>query len=114
LRFKAENGRALDGRDIYLRDERDHIAGQPSTVVVRSTVVLDHGRLLEEVGEFQDFPLRHFCGATSWRRRGCHRGAFRLGVMTRVIGVGRRSDESSGGTSSGVSHGAVNGEGNGR
>jgi hypothetical protein len=65
LRFKAENG-----RDIYLRDKRDQVTGQPSMVVVRSAVVFGHGHLLEEVGEFWDFPLHHFCGATSWRRRG--------------------------------------------
>jgi hypothetical protein len=39
LRFEAKNGRALEGRDIYLRDERDQVTGQPSTVVVRSTVI---------------------------------------------------------------------------
>jgi hypothetical protein len=100
--------------DIYLRDERDQVTGQPSTIVVRSMVIFGHGRLLEEVGEFWDFPLRHFCDATSWRRRGGHRGAIRPGVVPRVIGVGRRSDESSMGVSSGVSHGAVNGEGNGK
>jgi hypothetical protein len=40
LRFKAENGIALDGGDIYLRDERDQVTGQPSTVVLRLVVVL--------------------------------------------------------------------------
>jgi hypothetical protein len=39
LRFKAENGRALDGGDIYLRDERDQVTDQSSTVVLRSAVV---------------------------------------------------------------------------
>jgi hypothetical protein len=52
LRFEVKNGRALDGRDIYLRDERDQVTGQPSTVVVCSAVVFGHGHLLEEVGEF--------------------------------------------------------------
>jgi hypothetical protein len=52
LRFEAKNDRALDGRDIYLRDERNQVTGQPSTVVVRSVIVFGHGRLLEEVDEF--------------------------------------------------------------
>jgi hypothetical protein len=52
LRFKAENGRALDGGDIYLRDERDQVTCQPSTVVVRPAIVFGHGHLPEEVGEF--------------------------------------------------------------
>jgi hypothetical protein len=52
LRFEAKNGRALDGRDIYIRDERDQVTDQPYTVVLRSAVVFGHGRLLEEVGEF--------------------------------------------------------------
>jgi hypothetical protein len=52
LRFKAENGRALNDGDIYLRDERDQVTHQPSTVVVCPTVVFGHGRLLEEVVEF--------------------------------------------------------------
>jgi hypothetical protein len=52
LRFKAENGRALDSGDIYLRDERDQVTGQASTIVVRSAVVFGHGHILEEVGEF--------------------------------------------------------------
>jgi hypothetical protein len=60
LRFEAKNGRALDSRDIYLRDERDQVTGQPSMVVVCSTVVFGHGCVFEEVGEFWDFPLRHF------------------------------------------------------
>jgi hypothetical protein len=52
LRFKAENGRALDGGDIYLRDEKDQVTCQPSTVVVRPAIVFGHGHLSEEVGEF--------------------------------------------------------------
>jgi hypothetical protein len=52
LKFKAENGRALDGMDIYLRDERDQVTGQPSTVVVHPVIIFGHGRLPEEVGEF--------------------------------------------------------------
>jgi hypothetical protein len=60
LRFEAKNGRALNGRDIYLRDERDQVTGQPSTVVVRSTVVFGHDRLLEEVNELWDFLLAIF------------------------------------------------------
>jgi hypothetical protein len=40
LRCEAKNGRALHGRDIYLRDERDQVTGQLSTVVVRSVVFL--------------------------------------------------------------------------
>jgi hypothetical protein len=56
LRFKIDNGRALNGRDVYLRDERDQVTSQLFTVVVRSTVVFSHGRLLEEVGELRDFP----------------------------------------------------------
>jgi hypothetical protein len=111
LRVEAKNGRVLDGRDIYLRDERNQVTGQPSTVMVRSAVVFGHGHLLEEVDEFWDFPLRHFCDVTSWRRRGCHHGAFLPGVMPRVISVGQRG---SWGMNSGVSHGAVKGEGNGR
>jgi hypothetical protein len=39
LRFKADNGRALDGGDIYLRDERDQVTGQPSTAMVHPAVV---------------------------------------------------------------------------
>jgi hypothetical protein len=39
LRFEAKNGRALNDRDIYLRDERDQVTSQPSKVVVRSAVV---------------------------------------------------------------------------
>jgi hypothetical protein len=39
LRFKADNSRTLDGGDIYLRDERDQVTDQPSTVVVRPAVV---------------------------------------------------------------------------
>jgi hypothetical protein len=39
LRFEAENGRAINDRDIYLRDERDQVTGQPFMGVVRSTVV---------------------------------------------------------------------------
>jgi hypothetical protein len=39
LRFEAKNGRALNGRDIYLRDERNQVTSQPSTVVVLSAVV---------------------------------------------------------------------------
>jgi hypothetical protein len=69
LRFKAENGTALNGGDIYLRDERDQVTGQPSTAVVRPTVVFSHGHLLEEVDEFWNLPLRYYCGTTSWRRR---------------------------------------------
>jgi hypothetical protein len=57
LRFEAKNGRSLDDRDIYLRDERDQVTDQPSTVVVCSAVVFGHCRLLEEVGELWDFPL---------------------------------------------------------
>jgi hypothetical protein len=60
LRFEAKNGRALDSRDIYLRDERDQVTDQPSTVVVHLAVVFGHGRLLEEVGELWNFPLYHF------------------------------------------------------
>jgi hypothetical protein len=114
LRFEAKNGRSLDDRDIYLRDERDQVTDQPSTVVVCSAVVFGHCRLLEEVGELWDFPLRHFCGATSWRRRGYHHGAFHPRVMSRVICVGQRNNGSSRGINSDVSHEAVNGEGNGR
>jgi hypothetical protein len=114
LRFEAKNGRALDGRNIYLRDERNQVIGQPSTVVVRSVVVFGHNRLLEEVSESWDFPLCHFYGAMGWRRRGYHHGAFHPGVVPRVIGVGRWGNGSSGAMNSGVSHGAVKGEGNGR
>jgi hypothetical protein len=39
LRFETNNGRALNCRDVYLRDERDQVTGQPSTVVVRSAVI---------------------------------------------------------------------------
>jgi hypothetical protein len=39
LRFKAKNGRALNGRDIYLRNERDQVTSKPSTVVICPTVV---------------------------------------------------------------------------
>jgi hypothetical protein len=60
LRFEAKNGRALDGRDIYLRDERDQVTGQPSTAVLRSVVVFGHGHLLKEVGEFWYFPSTIF------------------------------------------------------
>jgi G:T-mismatch repair DNA endonuclease (very short patch repair protein) len=56
LRFKEDNGRALDGKGIYLRDERDQVTGQPSTVVVRPTVIFVHGRLLEECSEFGNLP----------------------------------------------------------
>jgi hypothetical protein len=80
LRFKADNGRALDGGDIYLRDERDQVTGQPSTVVVHPTVIFGHGRLLEEVDEFWNLPHRHSCGTTSWRRSH-HCSAFRLRVV---------------------------------
>jgi hypothetical protein len=47
LRFKAENGRALDGGDIYLRDEKR--PSYRSAIHDRGT---PGGRLLEEVGEF--------------------------------------------------------------
>jgi hypothetical protein len=76
LRFKAKNYRALDGREIYLRDERDQVIGQPSMVVVCPAVVFGHGRLFEEVGEFWNLPLHHSCGTTSWRRRSHNRSAF--------------------------------------
>jgi hypothetical protein len=56
LRFETDNGRALNGRDVYLKDERDKVTGQPSTVVVCSTVVFSHGHLLEEVSELRDAP----------------------------------------------------------
>jgi hypothetical protein len=65
LRFNADNGRTLDGGDIYLRDERDQVTGQPSTVVVRPAVAFGHGRLLEEVGELWNLPLCHSCGTMS-------------------------------------------------
>jgi hypothetical protein len=58
-------------------------------VVVHLAVIFGHDHLLEVVGEFWDLPFRHFCGATSWRRRGGHRDAFHPRVMPRVIGVGR-------------------------
>jgi hypothetical protein len=57
MRFKTDNGRTLDGGDIYLRDERDQVIDQPSTVVIRPAVVFGHGHLLEEVGEFWNLPL---------------------------------------------------------
>jgi hypothetical protein len=60
LRFEAKNGRAIDGRDIYLRDEIDQVTGRPFTVVVRLVAVFGHSRLLEEVGEFWDFPSTIF------------------------------------------------------
>jgi hypothetical protein len=60
LRFEAENGRALDGRDIYLRDERNQVTGQPSMVVVCSTIVFGHNSLLEELSELWDFPSAIF------------------------------------------------------
>jgi hypothetical protein len=47
LRFKVENGIALDGEDIDLRDERDQVTGQPFMIVVRPMVVFGHSRLLE-------------------------------------------------------------------
>jgi hypothetical protein len=83
LRFKEDNGRALDGRDIYLRDERDQVTDQPSTVVVRPAVIFIHGRLLEEVSEFGNLPRRH-CSA------------FRRGVVPQVIDGGRLGNGSSG------------------
>jgi hypothetical protein len=82
--------------------------------MVRSTVVFGHGRLLEEVDELWDSPLRHFCGAMGWTRRGFHHSAFRPRVVPRVIDVGRRGNKSSRGMNSGVSHRVVKGEGNGR
>jgi hypothetical protein len=114
MRFKAKNGRAIDGRDIYLWDERDQVTSQSFMVVVHSVVVFGYGRLLEKVDEFWDLLLRHFCGATSWRRGGYHCRSFCPRFMPRVIGVGRRSNGSNWCMNSHVSHGAVNGEGNGR
>jgi hypothetical protein len=57
LRFKAKNSRALDGGDIYLRDERDQVTSQPSMIVVHPAAVFGHGRLFEEVGEFWNLPF---------------------------------------------------------
>jgi hypothetical protein len=39
LRFKEDNGRTHDSGDIYLRDERDQVNDQPSTVMVHPVVV---------------------------------------------------------------------------
>jgi hypothetical protein len=63
LRFKIDNDRALNSRDVYLRDETYQVTSQLFTVVVRSTVVFSHGRLHEEVGELRDFPPPPFFAA---------------------------------------------------
>jgi hypothetical protein len=78
--------------------------------VICFVVVFNYDRLLEEVYQFWNLPVRHFGGTMGQRRRSRHRNALRPGVIPRVL-IDRRSNERSKIVDSCISHGARGGNG---
>jgi hypothetical protein len=50
MRFKANHGRAVGGRNVYLRNGRNQIARQPAKIMISLVISLGHVGFLLEIG----------------------------------------------------------------
>jgi hypothetical protein len=69
MRFKANHGRAMSRRNVYLRNIRDQIARQPPKIMISLAISLGQDGFLPQIGYFRNLVVRHLDRGRSCRRR---------------------------------------------
>jgi hypothetical protein len=92
MRFKANHGRAVGGRNVYLRNRRNQIARQPAKIMISLAISLGAVGFLPEINYLRNLVVRHLDRGQSCRRRSCQSVALRPRI-TLVAAAGRLGDD---------------------
>jgi hypothetical protein len=90
MRFKANHGRAVGGRNVYLWNRRNQIAHQIAKIMISLAISLGDIGFLSEIGYFKNLVVHHLDRAQRCRRRSGHSIALhpRITLVATNSGLG--------------------------